>query len=1304
MPATSIVFVDSRVSNYQSLIESLTDPYEVFILEGDKDGLDQMVAYLQGRVGLDAIHVISHGSQGALYLGNMMLNAGNLGSYGAQLASLGKALTDSGDILLYGCDVAQGDVGVQFVTSLADLTGADVAASVDSTRASALGGDWVLEAAVGQVDAATLNVTANVGLLGVNTAPSFVVDYGKVTTDFGHIDQAYGVALQTDGKIVVVGTGLNGWTLARYNSNGILDSTFDGDGKLSPGIVGSAQDALQLPDGKILVAGTGYNNVNVFDFELVRFNSNGSVDTSFGGSGKTLTEFGSQDHGQSVALQSDGKILVAGYSGDFHTTDFAVARYNADGSLDTSFDGDGKLTTNFGFREEAHSVKIQSDGKILVAGFSYDTQTFTGENFAIARYNSDGSLDTSFDGDGKVTTDIFGNYDEAQSMILQTDGKILVAGKAGSQFGLVRYNIDGSLDTSFGGTGKVFTSFGFYADWGQSVSLQADGKILVAGMSASPDAYSCDFALTRYNADGSLDTTFDSDGKLTTNFETGRNKQFGDWVYSVTVQTDGKIVAVGRAGTVNGQHDFALARYNPDGSLDTSFGGISSLNHTASYTENATPIVLDSSINLIDAELALANDFSGASVALQRQGAANPQDTFSSAVGSGVSALTQGSVLTVDGISVGQVTANSDGHLDLLFTTGATQTLVDKALSNIAYSNSSDAPSTSIALEWTLNDGNTGAQGTGAALTSMATTTVTITQVNDAPTGSVTITGTSAQGQTLTASNNLVDPDGPATLNLSYQWTANGSPIAGAINSSFVLGQAEVGKVITVAASYTDAYNTVESKSSVGTTAVVNVNDLPTGSVTITGTATQGQTLTAANTLVDIDGIPAAGTTGEISYQWKASGVDIAGATVSTLVLGQAQVSKAITVVAQYTDAQGTTETATSSATANVANVNDLPTGTVTISGTATQGQTLTAANTLADVDGLGAISYQWSAGGNAISGATNSTYVLGQAEVGKIITVAASYTDAFSQAESKSSVGTTAVVNVNDLPTGSVTISGTATQGQTLAAGNTLIDIDGIPTIGAGAISYQWKASGVDIAGATGGTLVLGQAQVSKLVTVVAQYTDAQGTTESVASSATGNVANVNDAPTGTVTITGTATHGQTLTASNSLADIDGVPTTGAGAISYQWSAGGNAISGATNSTYVLGQAEVGKVITVAASYTDAYNTVESKGSLGTTAVVNVNDLPTGTVTITGTATQGQTLTAGNTLADIDGIPVAGSTGAISYQWKAGGVDIAGATVSTLVLGQAQVSKAITVVAQYTDAQGTIESVASSAPPKVRP
>ena len=344
----------------------------------------------------------------------------------------------------------------------------------------------------------------------------------------------------------------------------------------------------------------------------------------------------------------------------------------------------------------------------------------------------------------------------------------------------------------------------------------------------------------------------------------------------------------------------------------------------------------------------------------------------------------------------------------------------------------------------------------------------------------------------------------------------------------------------------------------------------------------------------------------------------MAGATGPSYTLGNADVGHTM-VVAKYTDGHGTSEAVTSAATSSVTNVNDPPTGSVTISGTAQENQVLTASNTLADADGLGVISYQWQRDGVNVVGATGATYTLGNADVGHTIDVVAKYTDGHGTQESVTSATTTSVSNVNDAPTGSVTISGTASKGQVLTASNTLADADGL-----GAISYQWQRDGVDVAGATGPSYTLGNADVGHTMDVVAKYTDGHGTSEAVTSAATSSVTNVNDPPTGSVTISGTAQENQVLTASNTLADADGL-----GVISYQWQRDGVNVVGATGATYTLGNADVGHTIDVVAKYTDGHGTQESVTSATTTSVSNVNDAPTGSVTISGTASKGQVLTA---------------------------------------------------------------------------
>ncbi|WP_207224832.1 M10 family metallopeptidase C-terminal domain-containing protein [Sphaerotilus mobilis] len=267
----------------------------------------------------------------------------------------------------------------------------------------------------------------------------------------------------------------------------------------------------------------------------------------------------------------------------------------------------------------------------------------------------------------------------------------------------------------------------------------------------------------------------------------------------------------------------------------------------------------------------------------------------------------------------------------------------------------------------------------------------------------------------------------------------------------------------------------------------------------------------------------------------------------------------------------------------------------------------LTATNNLTDADGLGSVSYQWFANDVAIDGAIGDSYTLTQDQVGKAIKVRASYTDGGGTVESKTSAVTSVVANLNDLPSGSVTISGEAKQGQTLRASNNLSDLDGL-----GTISYQWLANDIAIDGAIGESYTLTQDQVGKAIKVRASYTDGGGTVESKTSTATSVVANLNDLPSGSVTISGTATQGQMLTASNDLSDADGL-----GTISYQWLANDVAIDGATGDSYRLTQDQVGKLISVRASYTDVGGTTELVSSLVTAAVVDVNDAPTA-VTLT--------------------------------------------------------------------------------------
>jgi uncharacterized delta-60 repeat protein len=353
--------------------------------------------------------------------------------------------------------------------------------------------------------------------------------------------------------------------VARYNTDGPLDISFNTDGKvttafetLSPTSNDFGNSIAIQSDGKIVVAGsTDINNNN--DFAVVRYNTNGTLDTSFNTSGKVITPFSSSsdDIGTSIAIQSDGKIIVAGYSNISGNNNFAVVRYNTNGTLDTSFNTSGKVTTAFsGLNDFGNSIAIQLDGKIVVAG---STDSSGNNDFAVVRYNTNGSLDMTFGTDGKVITAFSGSNDFGNSIAIQSDGKIVVAGSTDSSgnndFAVVRYNTNGSLDMTFGTAGKVITPFsGSSDDVGYGITIQSDGKIVVAGNTDSSG--NNDFAVVRYNTDGSLDTTFDTDGKVITPFS-GSSDDFGT---SVTIQSDGKIVVAGYSNS-NGNNDFAVVRY-----------------------------------------------------------------------------------------------------------------------------------------------------------------------------------------------------------------------------------------------------------------------------------------------------------------------------------------------------------------------------------------------------------------------------------------------------------------------------------------------------------------------------------------------------------------------------------------------------------------------------------------------------------------------------------------------------------------------------------------------------------------------
>ena len=388
---------------------------------------------------------------------------------------------------------------------------------------------------------------------------------GKVITDINGLSNvARSIAIQSDGKIILGGLARTSastpvkFALARYNLDGSLDTTFGTGGIVLTGFINSSGDQIFKiviqPDGKIITIG-GTSDVNInFRFAIARYNSNGSLDTSFGNGGQVVTV--NNFIGIDGALQADGKLVVLGSS--------ILVRYNVNGSIDTTFGNGGTVSiTGFEF-SGTHGLKIQSDGKIIVAGRALGTNSTP----AVVRLNANGSLDSSF-GNGGVALAPSGITNRLESVAILPDGKIIGGGSlsdgSNTGFGLIKFNADGSVDTSFGNGGITIIPVGSGSARG-GLAIQANGKIVLTGYASN--GTDNDFALVRFNANGSLDTSFGNAGKVLTPFNNGSS----DIANDTALQNDGKIVLAGFAEiSVNGgfTSDFAVARYIGDGTVST---------------------------------------------------------------------------------------------------------------------------------------------------------------------------------------------------------------------------------------------------------------------------------------------------------------------------------------------------------------------------------------------------------------------------------------------------------------------------------------------------------------------------------------------------------------------------------------------------------------------------------------------------------------------------------------------------------------------------------------------------------------
>jgi len=421
---------------------------------------------------------------------------------------------------------------------------------------------------VGASKPLTVTVRGAAGDIDTSFGGGTLVTPGGLTDDY-----VRGVAVQADGKAVVAGFGITtvasgtDFLLVRYLRDGGLDTSFGNGGKVATafnngGRSDEAQAVVVQPDGKILVAGTSDQGVSGYDFALARYNADGSLDASFGNGGRVITAFGNgADKAYALLLQPDGKIVLAGDSAQgANGTDFALARYNADGSLDSGFGSGGKVLTPIGSdgaRETIYGLALQTVGgvsRIVAVGGEGD--------FIAAAYRGDGTLDTGF-GTGGIVRSLFGSVTgAARGVVVTPDNQLVLAGHRDHDFAAVRLLPNGGLDASFGTGGRAVVAVS--ADnWDEATAIvrQADGRLLLGGWVYTGNSSSADTVLLRLKADGSADTTFGPGGIRTTAVAAGTKTDAGR---ALALQPDERVttVRVLQAGEANGSDlDVVLMRH-----------------------------------------------------------------------------------------------------------------------------------------------------------------------------------------------------------------------------------------------------------------------------------------------------------------------------------------------------------------------------------------------------------------------------------------------------------------------------------------------------------------------------------------------------------------------------------------------------------------------------------------------------------------------------------------------------------------------------------------------------------------------
>ena len=531
----------------------------------------------------------------------------------------------------------------------------------------------------------------------VNSTPAFELP-GQVvlsegSTGYGQNDDIFVLA---DGSMLVTPYDNDGNSvLLKLASDGSTDTAFGTNGFADNGDIGYLQGVTQQPsDGKIVV--TGRDGGNVF---VARYHANGTIDSSFGTNGVATIITPSTDDAGDVIVQPDGMILVVGENGD----NSFVARFNSTGILDATFGTSGIATFNLGgTSEQLDSVALMSDGRIVAGGES-----------SIILLDTLGALDISFGTNG-----ILSAGHAVSEVLVQADDSIVAVGNNGTSLVVSRFDDGGLPDGTFGTGGTTVWNHPTEDSTGTGIVQQSDGKFVAVGHTTD---YPTDWVAVRLTANGDLDTSFADNGAWVMDGSTDFSE-----AYSVSLYDDGsseKIVIVGYATDHADSATSTIIRLNSDGSLDEEIGS-SSLDGIETFVEYGAAVVLDANVEIFDAELSAAS-FDGATLTLARNGGADVEDVFS---GTG-NLVFNGGVLELSLANVGSY-VQLNGTLVLNFGNAVTNAQVNEIMQSIAYSNSSTSPPASIQIDWTFSDGNTsGTQGTGGALMALGSTTVNIVDV-----------------------------------------------------------------------------------------------------------------------------------------------------------------------------------------------------------------------------------------------------------------------------------------------------------------------------------------------------------------------------------------------------------------------------------------------------------------------------------------------------------------------------------------------------------------------------------------------